>query len=287
MRTLGIALALTLATAAFGHDRFTTGDTCSASNIHWDGEQTFVEEQTLEAGALRSLKASVDRSPVSVIGGNRSGYSIEVCKAATRPEDLRAIRVTLDGGELRSTGPENRRWHVWYRIRVPHNANVDIETSHGPLALRDVNGTIVARAKNGPLALSNVSGNVEATTTNGPISIDGGSGTMRVQATNGPLSVDLDGRSWQGGTLDASTKNGPLSLRIPRGYGSGVVVESNGRGPLSCRAEGCERFRAARSDDDDYPRHWDDTPRRIELGSGTEAVRLSTVNGPITIREDE
>jgi len=80
-------------------------------------------------------------------------------------------------------------------------------------------------------------------TKNGPISIDGGSGNIKVRATNGPLSVDLDGRSFNG-TLDATTQNGPLTVRIPRGYNSGVVVESRGHGPVSCHAEGCGKARS-------------------------------------------
>lgn len=287
MRRLGIALILILtATAAFAQGSFMVrGDDCSSRNFRWDGEEGFVERETIDAGSLRSFKAKVSHAPISVVGGNAGGYSVEVCKAAARPEDLDAIRVTLDGGELRATGPENRRWSVHYKVRVPDGADVDIEATNGPISFTDVNGTVVTRASNGPLSLRNVSGNVDATTTNGPISVRGGSGSVKVQATNGPLSVDLDGSSWRNGSLDASTRNGPLSLTIPRNYESGVVVESNGRGPLTCRAEGCHRYRSA-TDEDGRRRHWDNEPRRIELGSGPEAVRLSTVNGPITIKDE-
>jgi hypothetical protein len=293
MRRIGLILALVVTTAAFAHPHkghqgnFTaSGDNCTASNFRFDGDdQAYVEKQVINGGSMRSFKASVDHAPVSVIGGNRAGYVIEACKVARRPEDLSAIRVSIDGGELRATGPEGKRWFVQYRILVPNGANVDIATDNGPLAFRDVDGTVVARASNGPLSLKNLSGTVNATTTNGPISISGGSGNHTVRAQNGPLSVNLEGNSWLGGTLDASTKNGPLSVDIPRGYNSGVTIESNGRGPLQCRAEGCERFYAKR--DDDGSRHgWNDRPRRIELGHGTEAVKLSTVNGPITVRDE-
>ena len=294
MRRLVLILALAVTTAAFAHPHggkygnFTaSGESCTADNFTWDGnDQAYVEKQVINGGSMRSFKASVDHAPVSVIGGNRAGYVIEACKVARRPQDLGAIRVSVDGGELRATGPEGERWFVQYRILVPNNANVDIVTDNGPLAFRDVAGTVVARASNGPLSLKNLSGNVTATTTNGPISIDGGSGNMKVRAQNGPLSVDLDGNSWTGGTLDASTKNGPLSVQIPRGYNSGVTIESNGGGPLQCRAEGCERFYAKRADDDGYGRRSHNRPRRIELGSGAEAVKLSTVNGPITVSDE-
>ncbi len=291
MRQLGLILALAVSAAAFAHPHAgnltVSGENCTADNFHFDGDHGYAEKQVITAGSLRSFKATVEHAPVSVIGGNRTGYVVEACKVAMRQEDLSSIRVSLDGGELRATGPEGRRWFVRYRILVPDGANVDIETDNGPLAFRDVDGTVTARATNGPLSLKNLSGTVNATTKNGPISIDGGSGNMTVRAQNGPLSVDLDGNSWVGGTLDAATKNGPLSVQSPRGYNSGVTVESNGNGPLQCRAEGCERFYAQRDGDDDHGRHWNNNrPRRIELGHGAETVKLSTVNGPITIKDE-
>jgi hypothetical protein len=57
-------------------------------------------------------------------------------------------------------------------------------------------------------------------------------------------------------------------------------VESRGHGPINCRAEGCAQFWRNHDDDND-----DDEPRRIELGSGPVSVRLSTVNGPVTVKE--
>ncbi len=289
MRRLAIALALATITAAgaSAHENFSiNGEECTARNFRWDGEKAFVAKETIDGRGLRSIKASVTHAPVSVIGDSTGGYSIDVCKAAARAEDLAAIRVTLDGDELRATGPDNRSWTVLYRIHVPRNAEVEIDARNGPVSFRDVDGKVVARSANGPLSLKNVSGNIDATTTNGPISMRGGSGTVKVQASNGPLSIHLDGNSWLGGTLEATTKNGPLSVQIPRGYNSGVVVESKGHGPWTCRAEGCGR--SARNDDDDDG-YWpgQSRARRVELGNGRADVHLSTVNGPVTIKDEE
>jgi hypothetical protein len=283
MKRLGIALTLLLATGASAHGRNFSidGDNCTPRNITFDGEPAVVEKQVIQAGNLRSFKASVDHAPISVRGGNSSGYTITVCKAAAVASDLAGIRVSVEGGELRTSGPKHGEWTVQYLIDVPRGANLDLEASNGPISIRDVDGRVVAKASNGPIALHNLSGDVDVTTTNGPVSIRGGSGDMKVRASNGPLSVELEGNAWTGGTLDATTKNGPLTLELPRHYASGVTVESSGRGPISCRAEGCERSRRTTRDD-----RWDDEPRLIELGSGATAVRLSTVNGPITIKDE-
>jgi hypothetical protein len=282
MKRFTMMLALLLGTtSAFARGTSVTGDDCTARNFQFNGDAAFVAKETIDARSARSLKASVEHAPLWVTGDSPAGYTIDVCKAARRSEDLEAIHVTLEGGELKADGPSgrNRDWTVTYRIHAPRGADLDVATENGPLSIRDVDGRVVARTQNGPLSLVSVSGDVDASAGNGPISIDGGSGTMKVKASNGPLSVHLDGSGWNG-TLDASTKNGPLTLRLPRGY-SGVVVESHGRGPVSCHAEACESARRSWKDDD-----WDDAPRTIELGGGAKNVHLSTVNGPVTIKDE-
>lgn len=282
MRHLALALTLVLtATAALAHgpdnDFRSSAEECSPRNVRFSNEPAFVKKEVIEPGNIRSLKISVTNAPVSVEGGAAS-YSITICKAAELAADLDLIRVTLDGSELKATGPDHRRWTVMYHLHVPRGADLDLSAKNGPLSIQNVEGNVVARSHNGPLSLRDIDGTVDAETQNGPISISGGSGTMKVTAANGPLSVDLDGRSWNG-SLDASTRNGPLSVNVPRDYASGVVVEARGRGPIQCRAEGCERFWRKQDDDSDEP-------RRIELGSGPVNVRISTVNGPVTVKDE-
>lgn len=284
MRSLATAVTMVIALSAGAESFSVNGDDCSARNFHWEGEETYVARQTIDGSSMRSVRASVENAPIKVTGGNAAGYSIDVCKAAARREDLDAIRVGLDGDQLTADGPEGRRWVVMYHIRAPRGAELDLSATNGPLSFKDVDGRITARTQNGPLSLSGVSGTVDAQTTNGPISLRGGAGDVKLRASNGPLTIALDGVAWSGGSLEAATSNGPLTVKLPRGYASGVVIESAGRSPVSCRAEGCERFRAARASGDSWGS--DVMPRTIELGSGPVAVRVSTVNGPVTVKDE-
>jgi len=201
-----------------------------------------------------------------------------VCKAAEYAEDLDKIRVTVSGGELRATGPSDNDWVVAYRILAPDRADLNIESRNGPVAFRGLNGKLVARLNNGPVSLDDVDGEVDVVTKNGPVSIEGGSGNIKLRATNGPLSVRLHGASFNG-NLDATTQNGPLTVKLPQSYGSRVVVEARGHGPISCHADECGSARGQWWDDDERP-------RRFEFGRGAENVRVSTVNGPVTIRQE-
>lgn len=283
MPRLVLTLALTLlAPSAHAHGwNNIDAEDCSSRGFQFDGRRGHVSEESFDAPSLRTVK--VTNAPVSIKGGSARTYTIKVCKAAADAADLKNIHVAVEGGALVSRGPDHDEWNVAYWITAPDGAELDVESRNGPLALRNIDGNFFVRLKNGPLALHHVGGNVDAVTANGPISIDGGSGTMKVKASNGPISVTLDGASWEGGSLDASTSNGPLSVKVSPNFGSGVLVEAHGRGPISCRAEACGgQTRRSHRDWTD-----DDEPRRFEFGRGPQNVRISTVNGPVTIKDAE
>jgi hypothetical protein len=258
---------------------------CDEINIRFDDDAGVRAEEELPVANVRSLKIrSSTHGSVRVVGWDRPTYAVKACKAAAFAADLAQIRTTLAGNEIITEGSDRGdSWVVVYIIRTPRNATLDLAARNGEISLRDVVGTITARAENGPISLKDSSGTIDAETHNGPIALAGGSGNMRLVAQNGPIDVNLAGSSWEGGKLDVQTENGPLSLVLPRHYRSGVVVESDGHGPVSCRAEGCrDRNRDFRSNDEDDD---NDRPRRFELGQGAQTVHLSTNNGPLTVKE--
>ncbi|HEY3056963.1 MAG TPA: hypothetical protein VGK31_13640 [Thermoanaerobaculia bacterium] len=291
-RPLLFLAAMLVSTAALAHGSHHRGNVsisfddwdesavdCSALRIRFDDQRAAVVSEDVPVAGLRSLTVrSEEHGGIRVVGWNGANYSVKACKAAALG-DVSALRVSLNGNEVTATGPEGDRWIVYFIVRTPRNATLDLRSSNGPIGVQEFNGTLTARAQNGPLSVKDSSGTIDATTVNGPISLSGGSGNVKLTATNGPLSVKLEGTAWEGGNLDASTQNGPVSLKLPKGYRSSVVVESTGHGPVSCRAEDCysARMRAADLDDD--------RPRRIELGTGAAAVHLSTVNGPVSVKD--
>ena len=283
MRRLMMTLAVTLiATATYaGGWNSVDSDNCSSSRFRIDGRAAHVSEESFDAPGLRTIKLT--NAPLRVTGGNSRGYTVVVCKAAADAADLKDIHVSVENGQLVTRGPSHDDWTVTYKVSAPDGANLEIDSRNGPVAIRDLDGTLNIRLENGPLALRNVRGDVDAETTNGPVSVDGGSGTIKVKASNGPLSVALEDGAWTGGTLDASTSNGPLSVKVGRNFNSGVLVEAHGSGTISCKAEACGGELRSRPRRNGYG--WDDTPRKFELGRGPQVVRISTVNGPVTIKE--
>ena len=251
---------------------------CSALRVTMDDRPAMRAEETLSVGNLRSLNIRAPQNGgIYVSGASSGGYEVKACKAAAFEEDLNQIRSRVSGNEVVTDGPDGGNWLVYYIVRAPRGASVDLEAHNGPISLREFNGTATVNALNGPISIRESSGTINAETTNGPITLDGGSGNAKLNAQNGPVTIKLRGASWDG-NIEAHTQNGPASLRIPSNFRSGVVVESDGHGPVSCRATACREAK----------RTWDDEDnRRIELGSGPTVVRMSTVNGPVSVRESE
>lgn len=278
MRLLLVTVvALSLAGSAAAGEHFVSrgsAEACAPGTIQLGDDPVEMEKQVIQASDLRTI--DVDHAPLTITGGSGSGYTITVCKAATSVEALSQIRVAVNGGRLETTGPRAGRWTAVFHVVTPRGATLDVDAQNGPVSVDGFNGRLHARTRNGPLTLRKVEGNVDAQTTNGPISLSGGSGEMKLRAANGPLSIRLEGSAWSGEGIDAATENGPLSVHLPRAYGSQVVVESSGRGPIACDLDECAGL----------PRIPGREAQRLEIGRGVQNVRLATVNGPIVIKED-
>ncbi|PYU87227.1 MAG: hypothetical protein DMG51_02945 [Acidobacteria bacterium] len=257
---------------------------CSDLRIRFDDRDAMVrsEEHTLTKYEAAVLEVHPHRNGgVQVAGWDKETYAVTACKAASgsgeeAAEILSQIKMSIENGKVSTSGPgDDEKWTVYLLIRAPKSASIDMDTMNGPISLYDVDGKLTARAKNGPISLKHFSGDAEITAVNGPISLDGGRGSVRIHTENGPISVELQGKTWSGEGLSADAKNGPVTLMVPSGYQSSFVVESTNYAPVSCKASICDNARKT----------WDDEHRRIEYGNAPAMIRLSTVNGPVTVRD--
>jgi len=254
---------------------------CSDLRMRFDDRDAVVrsEDKTLAKGEVNVLQVRPHRNGgVQVVGWDKDSYSVTACKGANADGDaesvLSQIQLVVEGDKVSVKGPSGGGdWTVYLLVKAPKSASVDVDTENGPVGIYDLGGKLTAHAKNGPISLKNFSGDADVTATNGPISLEGSSGNVRVHTQNGPISVDLEGATWKGTGLSADAENGPVTLHVPSGYQSSFVVESKGYSPISCHSSVCG----------DARKTWDDDHKRIEYGNGPAVIRLSTVNGPVSV----
>jgi len=256
---------------------------CSDVHVRFDEQDAVVksEEHTLSKAEAPVLKVhSHTNGGTQVVGWDGANYSVTACKAVPPGSDaekmLSQITVSIENGTVATHGPGGEEdWTVYLLIRAPKSATIDLDTMNGPISLYDVDGNLKAHAHNGPISLRDFSGDADVSALNGPISVVGGSGNVRIHTENGPINVDVKGTSWSGAGLSADAQNGPVTLTVPSGFQSGFLVETSNHAPMSCKASICENARKT----------WDDEHRKIEFGSSPAVLRLSTVNGPVSVRD--
>lgn len=284
------AVALTAAPRAFSHRHApifsSAGDppaeSCVDFHTRFDNHDAIYqsEERTITKAEAPTLRIHADANgPLDVQGWDNDSYSVTLCKAAEEGPDAQAllseIHLALNDGELHVSGPASSgSWSAHLLIRTPKASTLELEAHNGPVTLYRVDGNLKARVDNGPITVNGCSGELDLSAHNGPVTLKDNSGKQTVHAENGPMSLALSGDSWNGAGIDARSTNGPVTLEVPSGYKSGVVLESDGNGPFQCRASVCSESRKT----------WDEDVKRLEFGSGPTLVHVSTVNGPVSVR---
>jgi hypothetical protein len=246
-----------------------------------DNETPAMESEEHSLTKAQAPVLRVEQMPnggAQVQGWDKDTYSVTICKFAVGPDTrqlLSQIKMSVQGGNVSVSGPGHHDdWTAYLLVRTPRGAEVEVTAHNGPMSFYSVDGKVTARTTNGPINLKDCSGEADISAQNGPISFSGNSGKLRLHTQNGPITVALDS-GWNGSELVADAVNGPLTLRVPSNFQSSFLVESNGHSPISCRASICS----------DARKTWDDEHRRIEYGSGSPVIRLSTENGPISVAD--
>jgi hypothetical protein len=264
-----------------GHNEPATG--CSDFHVRFDDRAaaTESEERTITKADAPTLRVHPHKNGgVQVQGWDKDTYSVTSCKFASNEDGgaqriLAQMTLSVKNGEVSTNGPsDDGEWAIYLLIRAPKGSVIDLETANGPLSLYSVDGKLTAHATNGPITLRDFSGDADVRAANGPITITGSSGNVRIHTENGPVSINLKGTTWSGTGLTADAQNGPLTLSVPSDYKSSFSVESRNYSPMSCHASICDNARKT----------WDGNNRRIEYGSSPAMIKLSTVNGPVSIQ---
>ena len=289
-RILLLALVFSLPVFAGNHGLNISVDSdqpvtsCDQLRVHtWDGQEIARSEDRLTLPATSStVSAEASRNGgIHVYGWDRQDFGVLNCKfaqsddRATAEHRLQEIKMSFDSGRLIVRGPDDGNWVSYLIIQAPRASSLALSGTNGPISVAGISGKVDVHVTNGPFSIKNSSGEISADVTNGPISYSGDAGDVHLRAENGPISVRLAGTSWNGKGMEARSTNGPLSVKVPNNYRSGVLVETRGYSPFHC--SGCEGAR----------KEFDDQTKSVQFGSGEPIIRMSTVNGPVSINSED
>ena len=277
------------------------------SFTNYPARQVAEERQTLSRAAVSLLDVEGSRNGgVSIRGWDQPDILIRACKLASADDDataqaiLKQLTISTEGGKVRAREPEggsDRRssWTVQFFIYVPRDLAIEASVHNGGLSLSNLNGRVTGRSQNGGISISksgstqalidlhsvnggvslrDVEGKVNAHSTNGGITLVRGSGEVKLESQNGGIVVRLPEGGWSGELLEARSQNGGLILHVPEGFNSGIEAETSAHSQLDCRLPECPRLRGESSER---------APKRVQLGSPSPLVHVSTRNGSLQI----
>jgi hypothetical protein len=218
-----------------------------------------IRETTIPAAGALSVDGQKNGG-ISVKGADRSDILVRARVQTRGNTDADAqglsnqIKVETAGQRVSATGPANggdQNWSVSYEIFVPRQLDLSL-TAH-----------------NGGISISDVRGKIDFTTMNGGVSLAGLAGSVHGQTINGGLSIVLEGGTWDGDALDVSTTNGGVNLHMPDNYSAHLETRTTNGGmnigiPITVQGK--------------IPKELS-----LDLGSGGPLIRVTTVNGGVSV----
>ncbi len=204
---------------------------------------------------------SGENGGISIKGWSRSDVLVRSRVEASAPSDAEAkllagqVQVDTSAGHIHPSGPamdNNHNWSVSFEIFVPAQSNLALKTHNGGISIREVRGRMQFDAVNGGVHLDMLAGDVEGRT------------------VNGGVHINLGGDRWDGQKLDVQTTNGGVHLNVPANYSAHLETGTVNGGlktdsPMVLRKAGGEHQLS------------------FDLGSGGPLIRVTTVNGGVSI----
>ena len=185
-----------------------------------------------------TVRIKVDDSSVRVVTSDANQVDFRVTS-----EGFAAIKI---GGKLRIDSRQNgnevdltvrlspqvtlffNTKRLSTEVRMPKNADLQLETSDGRVELSNLNGNIVVHTSDGAVEASQLSGSIDIGTKDGDITADKLTGAFKLHSGDGKISgAALDGK------CDVSTRDG--SIHVAGRFDS--LDLKSGNGPVTARAE--------------------------------------------------
>ena len=232
--------------------------------------EEFHQSYPLTAGGRVSL--SNLNGKVRVTAWDRNEVRVDAVKRAYKPERLREAVIKINAGadhiDIETEYPKREREYrsgdKWEREDNPATIDYTLSVPRGA-RLDEIN------LVNGALEIEGVGGAVNASSVNGRVTARGLTGAVELSVVNGRLEASFD-RLNEASSVSLSSVNGPLALIIPSD--SNALLKA-------------DTVHGSISNDFNLPvREGEYVGRDLEgrLGAGAARVKLSNVNGAITIR---
>jgi hypothetical protein len=211
----------------------------------------FQKEWTVKPGGQVTVRTS--DGPISVVGSDRKTVRLTVTSDLQQLESKYVVTETAapEAVEIEFKHKDNgwglfdwvisSNHNVRFKLEVPREMNVTLDTAGGPLTAQSVRGTVRLDTSGGPIEASEIEGSVEADTSGGGIEIRNVKGSVKADTSGGGITIadvtgdlvaDTSGGGIEitnaGGLVHADTSGGSVTVQFARGNAKGGQISSSG-----------------------------------------------------------
>ncbi|WP_019029948.1 DUF4097 family beta strand repeat-containing protein [Colwellia piezophila] len=158
--------------------------------------KTYNEELKVTAGGLLTLETDVGTIDIDTHAKDTVLIEVDISGA---DEDNMQVNIKKSGGNVSINGELERSGfgfgstsiRVTYKITLPENYNIDVNTSGGSIEIEDLTGKVDAHTSGGSISVEDVVGDVNIKTSGGSLDLDNIIGKINAHTSGGSIKLKL------------------------------------------------------------------------------------------------
>ena len=229
-------------------------------------------EESLSAASGGTLDLKTDAGKLIIDTHNSDSVLVDVTVDGKNADDFEVTHES-DGTNVTIRGEMDNGWgwsrsvRVEFRITVPENYNLDLDTAGGSIKIHDLTGDIDAHTSGGSIKVGSVQGRVKLDTSGGSISTEAIHGPLNAHTSGGSIDVTIAEQLTEDAVLD--TSGGSISAHIVEDAQIDIDAStSGGRVRTDFDVDGRIKKRSIRG----------------EINGGGPLLKLRTSGGSISIK---
>jgi len=193
--------------------------------------KTYNEEFTVENGGL--LKLVTDVGAIDIETHAKEMVLVEV-EISGKNEDDMSVHFKKNGDNVSITGDFDRggfgfgnsHIRVTYKVTLPENYNVDLDTSGGSIEIENLTGKVDAHTSGGSISVEDVEGDVNIKTSGGSLDLENIIGEINAKTSGGSIKLKIPTKPTK--DIKVKTSGGSISAYLVKDVAVDLSAKTSG-----------------------------------------------------------
>jgi len=193
--------------------------------------KTYNKELNVAAGGL--LKLQTDVGAIEIDTHAKDTVLVEV-EISGKDEDNMRVDIKKSGDDVSINGDLDRSGfgfgstsiRVTYKVTLPENYNINLDTSGGSIEVEDLKGKVDAHTSGGSISVADVEGDVNIKTSGGSLELENIIGEINAKTSGGSIKLKLANNPIQ--DTKVKTSGGSITAYLAKDVAVDVSAKTSG-----------------------------------------------------------